>query len=209
MRYQILEQEQESVAFWGTGRGGAAFRGRIWRGGDYLEAPMAMAMLSSTSPAAFAPSRVGWAPRGRQVCQAGLKVEQTLARDDLMGLIQNEERGLRTQQNANKRGDIVRAIEALGALGREQVTTDDGLSATWRMLWTTEKEQLFIIDKANLFGTQAGDILQVSSLRSTHTHIALQTLRILGISYGVENSYVRSKHFSSLKFQLQKPSSEV
>lgn len=46
-------------------------------------------------------------------------------------------------------------------LGRGSVTTGDSLSATWRLLWTTEKEQLFIIEKAYLFGTQTGDVLQV------------------------------------------------
>ncbi|CAN1182922.1 Probable plastid-lipid-associated protein 11, chloroplastic [Linum perenne] len=30
-----------------------------------------------------------------------------------------------------------------------------------RLMWTTEKEQLFIIDKAGLVGTKAGDVLQV------------------------------------------------
>ena len=164
-------------------------RDSIWKENlarrELLGAAIAMAMCwampASAFPAACASSRVGPALRRRQACRAGLKMDQTLARDDLMGLIQNEERGLRTQQNANKRDEIVRAIDALGALGREQVTTDDGLSATWRMLWTTEKEQLFIIEKANLFGTQAGDILQVS-WRSTHTRIALHTIHILGIS---------------------------
>lgn len=29
------------------------------------------------------------------------------------------------------------------------------------MLWTTEKEQLFIIKNAYLFGTRTGDVLQV------------------------------------------------
>ncbi|KAG0560527.1 hypothetical protein M758_10G182700 [Ceratodon purpureus] len=89
------------------------------------------------------------------------KAETRLARDDLLDLIQTEERGLKTQHNANKRAHILEAIEALGVVGRDQTTTDDALSATWRMLWTTEKEQLFIIDKSPLFGTQAGDILQV------------------------------------------------
>nr|ABK21701.1 unknown [Picea sitchensis] len=28
------------------------------------------------------------------------------------------------------------------------------------MLWTTEKEQLFIVEKAHVFGTKVGDILQ-------------------------------------------------
>ena len=210
MRYQGLEQEQENFSFWGrdwNGTEGTAFRKENLARRKLLGAAIAMAMCwampASASPAAFASSRGGQAPRGRQVCRAGLKMDQTLARDDLMGLIQNEERGLRTQQNANKRDEIVRAIDALGALGREQVTTDDGLSATWRMLWTTEKEQLFIIEKANLFGTQAGDILQVG-LRSIHKRIALHTLHILGISYGVENSYQASISLVS-SFLLQYP----
>lgn len=55
----------------------------------------------------------------------------------------------------------MKSIDDLASLGRNSVTTDDSLSATWRLLWTTEKEQLFIIEKAHLFGTQAGDVLQV------------------------------------------------
>ncbi|PKI42025.1 hypothetical protein CRG98_037587 [Punica granatum] len=50
----------------------------------------------------------------------------------------------------------------MAALGRDTVTTDGSLlSATWRLLWTTEKEQLFIIENARWFGTAAGDVLQV------------------------------------------------
>lgn len=84
-----------------------------------------------------------------------------LARGDLLSLISDQERGVLTQRSSIKRSEIVRAIEALAAFGIGSVTTDSSLSATWRMLWTTEKEQLFIIDKAHLFGTKAGDILQV------------------------------------------------
>ncbi|PQM33249.1 putative plastid-lipid-associated protein 11 [Prunus yedoensis var. nudiflora] len=49
----------------------------------------------------------------------------------------------------------------LGALGKDSITTGGSLSATWRLLWTTEKEQLFIIQNASLFGTRTGDVLQV------------------------------------------------
>lgn len=107
------------------------------------------------------------------------KAETRLARDDLLGLIQTEERGVRTQHNANKRAQILEAIDALGVVGRDQTTTDDALSATWRMLWTTEKEQLFIIDKSPLFGTQAGDILQVSpSSPLLHHHSSLSPVNL-------------------------------
>ncbi|CAL9037997.1 probable plastid-lipid-associated protein 11, chloroplastic [Musa acuminata AAA Group] len=83
------------------------------------------------------------------------------AKADLLALIADQERGLRTQSDPRKRAEIIAAVEALGALGRGQVTTGSSLSGTWRMLWTTEKEQLFIIKNAPLFGTRTGDVLQV------------------------------------------------
>ncbi|CDY25724.1 BnaC03g69510D [Brassica napus] len=35
----------------------------------------------------------------------------------------------------------------------------------WSLLWTTEKEQLFIIEKAGIVGTRAGEVLQVIDVR--------------------------------------------
>lgn len=83
------------------------------------------------------------------------------AKADLLALIADQDRGLRTQSDPAKRAQIVAAISALGELGNGQVTTGPSLSGTWRMLWTTEKEQLFIIKNAYLFGTRTGDVLQV------------------------------------------------
>jgi hypothetical protein len=83
------------------------------------------------------------------------------AKRKLLELISEEDRGLRTQKDPKKRDEIVNAIESMTVIGRSSITTDDSLSATWRLLWTTEKEQLFIIEKAGLFGTTAGDVLQV------------------------------------------------
>lgn len=84
------------------------------------------------------------------------------AKQNLLGLIADQERGLKTQRDPTRRASIVAAIEDLAELGRDTVTTaGDSLSATWRLLWTTEKEQLFIIEKAYLFGTRTGDVLQV------------------------------------------------
>ncbi|CAN7089117.1 unnamed protein product [Brassica rapa subsp. narinosa] len=82
-----------------------------------------------------------------------------------MDLISDQDRGLRTQKDAVKRDAIVNAIEAMAVIGGSSVTTGDSLSATWRLLWTTEKEQLFIIEKAGLFGTRAGEVLQVIDVR--------------------------------------------
>lgn len=125
-----------------------------------------MALATSCALATISPGslvlRLPAKARATHVCRASSKTETRLARDDLLGLIANEERGVKTQKNSNQREQIIKAIEALGVLGSEQTTTNDSLSATWRMLWTTEKEQLFIIEKmAPFFGTQAGDILQV------------------------------------------------
>ncbi|CAK8540941.1 unnamed protein product [Lathyrus sativus] len=83
------------------------------------------------------------------------------AKQHLLSLISDQNRGLKTQNDPTKRGSIITAIEELAALGAGSVTTGDSLSSTWRLLWTTEKEQLFIIEKAHLFGTKAGDVLQV------------------------------------------------
>ncbi|KAH0670520.1 hypothetical protein KY290_025935 [Solanum tuberosum] len=79
----------------------------------------------------------------------------------LLNLISDQERGLRTQSDPQKLSQIIQAIDDLGSIGRDTVTTGSSLSATWRLLWTTEKEQLYIIKNAPFFGTKAGDVLQV------------------------------------------------
>lgn len=91
---------------------------------------------------------------------------QSAAKQDLLSLIADQDRGLKTQNDPQKRTSIVKAIDSMAALGAGSVTTGDSLSATWRLLWTTEKEQLFIIEKAYLFGTQAGDVLQVIDVQN-------------------------------------------
>ncbi|XP_010426511.1 PREDICTED: probable plastid-lipid-associated protein 11 [Camelina sativa] len=121
---------------------------------------MAVALLSACRPPppAAAPLR---SRRGafRTSCSA------QRAKRKLLELISEEDRGLRTQKDATKRDAIVNAIESMAVIGRSSITTGDSLSATWRLLWTTEKEQLFIIEKAGLFGTSAGDILQVIDVK--------------------------------------------
>lgn len=57
--------------------------------------------------------------------------------------------------------EVQSAVRTVADAGAGSVTTGESLSATWRLLWTTEKEQLFIIEKAPLFGTRTGDVLQV------------------------------------------------
>ncbi|KAL2892487.1 putative plastid-lipid-associated protein 11 chloroplastic [Bienertia sinuspersici] len=97
-----------------------------------------------------------------QIPKFSLSSSQSIsAKTHLLNLISDQNRGLNTQQNPKIRSQIIDAIESLAVLGKDSITTDDSLSGTWRMLWTTEKEQLFIIKNANFFGTQVGDVLQV------------------------------------------------
>ncbi|KAA8520472.1 hypothetical protein F0562_014728 [Nyssa sinensis] len=83
------------------------------------------------------------------------------AKRHLLDLISDQDRGLKTQNNPKKLSEIVEAIDTMAIQGSDMVTTGSSLSGTWRLLWTTDKEQLFIIKNASLFGTQAGDVLQV------------------------------------------------
>ncbi|XP_024932545.2 probable plastid-lipid-associated protein 11, chloroplastic isoform X2 [Ziziphus jujuba] len=92
---------------------------------------------------------------------SSLTAQSKLAKHELLNLISDQDRGLKTQKNPAKRDSIINAIDALADLGSDTVTTGTSLSATWRLLWTTEKEQLFIIENAHLFGTQVGEVLQV------------------------------------------------
>ncbi|KAK7293394.1 hypothetical protein RJT34_16259 [Clitoria ternatea] len=102
----------------------------------------------------------------RRFTCSSVTTQSQSAKDHLFALIADQNRGLVTQSDPVKRAAIVEAIDALAAKGAASVTTGDSLSGTWRLLWTTEKEQLFIIEKAPLFGTQAGDVLQVIDVRN-------------------------------------------
>lgn len=123
--------------------------------------------LSSTPhsppfPISANPRRLRQAPSSAAAAFRFLRPREAVrAKSDLLSLISDQERGLRTQRDPSKRAEIVAAIEALAAAAKGSVTTGPPLSATWRMLWTTEKEQLFIIKNAPFFGTEAGDVLQV------------------------------------------------
>ncbi|XP_006289907.2 probable plastid-lipid-associated protein 11, chloroplastic [Capsella rubella] len=122
---------------------------------------MALALSASPPPPPPLRSRRG---AFRTSCSIFANPAQR-AKRSLLELISDEDRGLRTQKDATKRDAIVNAIESMAVIGRSSITTGDSLSATWRLLWTTEKEQLFIIEKAGLFGTTAGDILQVIDVK--------------------------------------------
>lgn len=91
------------------------------------------------------------------------------AKADLLRLIADQRRGLETQSDPSRLADIVSCIDALAAsAGPDADTVSDAarLSGTWRLLWTTEREQLFIVQNAPVFRTAAGDVLQVIDVPS-------------------------------------------
>ncbi|XP_037486809.1 probable plastid-lipid-associated protein 11, chloroplastic [Triticum dicoccoides] len=85
------------------------------------------------------------------------------AKAELLRLIADQGRGLETQSDPSRLADIVSCIDALAASAPNADTVSDAtkLSGTWRLLWTTEQEQLFIVRNAPTFRTAAGDVLQV------------------------------------------------
>ncbi|XP_059651605.1 probable plastid-lipid-associated protein 11, chloroplastic [Cornus florida] len=99
--------------------------------------------------------------RAPTLARSSLTDQSLTAKRILLDLISDQDRGLKTQNNPRMLSEIVEAIDAMAVVGSDSVTTGSSLSGTWRLLWTTEKEQLFIIKNASLFGTQAGDVLQV------------------------------------------------
>lgn len=79
--------------------------------------------------------------------------------DDLQQLIGSRQ-GLDTPTQLQQQ--ILGVVAQLKDAHKGLATTDRKLlSATWKLLWTTEKETLFIMKQAPVFGTKAGDVYQV------------------------------------------------
>lgn len=82
-----------------------------------------------------------------------------------MELVQGTDRGLNTPPAVQQA--ILAMVEQLKSQSAGAQTTSDAvLSATWKLLWTTEKETLFIVKNAGLFGTKAGEVYQVIDVKS-------------------------------------------
>ena len=109
--------------------------------------------------------------------------------DDVLAIVQDTERGCRTSKL--QRASIDAAVGVLEGAGNDGRPVSKSLSATWKLLWTTEKvgppaesathsiscleqpyacmsanvlqETLFILQNAGLFRTQAGNVYQVMS----------------------------------------------
>lgn len=56
---------------------------------------------------------------------------------------------------------VKNTFKQLNAASGQRDAAAGNVSSTWKLLWTTEKETLFLLEKAGLFGTRAGDVFQV------------------------------------------------
>lgn len=85
-------------------------------------------------------------------------------KDKLLALIAKTQRGVATTPDELK--SIAEVVDRFQASAATMTTTTQNLSSTWELLWTTEKETLFILKTASWFGTQAGAVYQVIDLDS-------------------------------------------
>ncbi|KAG2490625.1 hypothetical protein HYH03_011016 [Edaphochlamys debaryana] len=85
--------------------------------------------------------------------------EAAAAKAELLRLVKGTERGVST--SASDLSAIKSAVQVLRAAGEGSATTGAEQSGTWELVWTTEKETLFILEKAPVFGTRAGGVYQV------------------------------------------------
>lgn len=105
--------------------------------------------VASTSPAVL--GRVQASPRRGRARPARLstvaalgffkrKIATSGAVDDLLAAIEGSERGCRTSKSQRARIDA--ALGVLEEAGYDNVPINKSLSATWRLVWTTEKVRL-------------------------------------------------------------------
>lgn len=59
-----------------------------------------------------------------------------------------------------QRAEIEAAIDDLASFAPEITTSDRLLSGTWRLVWTSERETRFLMEKGLAFVGPTGDVLQ-------------------------------------------------
>ncbi|CAG9467438.1 unnamed protein product [Pedinophyceae sp. YPF-701] len=87
------------------------------------------------------------------------KKKASTALSDVLDAIEGTDRGLATTKEQRKQ--IEDAVQQLYDEAQGKKTNGKDLSATWKLLWTSEKETLWILKNAGLFGTEAGEVYQV------------------------------------------------
>lgn len=108
----------------------------------------------------------GWLPLGKKQVQQlpPAHMAHPPALLDLLDVIQDGERGLAVSKEGQA---AVRkyVAELQEVYGYHTTTRDDLLSANWELLYTTERETLWILENAHRFGTRAGPVYQVIDVR--------------------------------------------
>lgn len=69
--------------------------------------------------------------------RSGRRAQCAAAESRLLKAISGTDRGLTT--TGEQKAEILEAVEELAELGRGSISTGGKISATWRLLWTTEK----------------------------------------------------------------------
>ncbi|GIL45968.1 hypothetical protein Vafri_3079 [Volvox africanus] len=80
-------------------------------------------------------------------------------KQELLEVVSRTGRGVSTSP-ADLRS-IQNAVAELRRAGEGTETTGKDQTGTWELLWTSEKETIFILERAPLFGTKAGAVYQV------------------------------------------------
>lgn len=86
-------------------------------------------------------------------------------RNELLSAIEGLERGVKNAEMPERVAkvlDILREIEARDCCPPVSAKV---LTGDWKLLWTTEKETLFILQKVGVLGIAAGDVWQVLARR--------------------------------------------
>ncbi|KAK9828371.1 hypothetical protein WJX81_000530 [Elliptochloris bilobata] len=81
---------------------------------------------------------------------------------------------------AKQTAEILACVDELCAIGAGQnYTRNPNLCGTWRLVYTTEKEILFIVQNAGIVNTRADKIFQVLDLRDKRNHTVFNTISLM------------------------------
>lgn len=146
-------------------------------------------------------------PALREAASGGNAVAQQAAVQQLLDLVKGTDRGVSTSPEAKER--ILAVVEELKR-SSAGARTVDSISATWKLVWTTEKESLWIIKNAGLFRTKAGDVFQVIDIETNRLQNVVtfppSGAFIVDSGLSVEGAQRVSFKFNSAKLKL--PSSD-
>ncbi|GIL71736.1 hypothetical protein Vretimale_828 [Volvox reticuliferus] len=91
--------------------------------------------------------------------RARYKSQVESVKQELLEVVSRTDRGVSTSP-ADLRA-IQSAVAELRRAGEGTETTGKEQTGTWELVWTSEKETIFILERAPLFGTKAGAVYQV------------------------------------------------